>query len=45
MNLTNHARCRMNQRAISKDILEVVLSLGAFKGAKGVQPEVIQTWF
>ncbi len=35
MNLTNHARCRMNQRAISKDILEVVLSLGTFKGAKG----------
>lgn len=35
MNLTNHASCRMNQRAISKDILEIVLSLGTFKSAKG----------
>lgn len=34
MNLTNHAKCRMNQRAISKDILEVVLTLGTFKSAK-----------
>jgi len=25
----------MNQRAISNDVLEVVLSLGAFKSAKG----------
>ncbi len=35
MNLTNHASCRMNQRAISEDILEIVLSLGTFKRAKG----------
>lgn len=35
MNLTNHASCRMNQRAISKDILEIVLAFGAFESAKG----------
>ena len=35
MNLTNHANCRMNQRAISKDIIENVLTLGTFKNAKG----------
>ena len=35
MNLSNHARCRMNQRAISNDVLETVLSLGILKRAKG----------
>ena len=35
MDLTNHAKCRMDQRAISNDVLEIILSLGAFKGAKG----------
>ncbi len=35
MNLTSHARRRMHQRAINNDVLEIVLSLGTFKSAKG----------
>jgi hypothetical protein len=35
MNLTNHASCRMSQRAISEDILEIVLAHGTFKRAQG----------
>ena len=34
MDLTEHARKRMNQRAIKNDVLEIVLSLGNFKNAK-----------
>ena len=35
MNLTKHAKKRMNQRGISNSILEIVLNLGTFKNAKG----------
>ena len=36
MNLTEHARKRMNQRAISSDLLEIAFFLGAFeKGSNG----------